>query len=798
MKKAITYAIAVVAAGVVVWGAYSLYFGDAGGRDATRPESASQTEPAALIDRFCRQFLRGDVVYELCARRAEAAPIGGEYRLWDLSDTYFRRPDGSVVRLEHADFATVNTATNWVELKGNIHAAVTSAANKADAIHLEATSLVYDPALEVLSTPGRVKIAIPKMVTFGSEMKVEVKTEKLFLDHDVRTVVHLGPGTLPEAAPGSTAPTPTPPALGDTVPLPMTITAGRMGYDHATRVAGYVGSPRITQGRNTLTGLRMVFHLDDEDQYAEIHGEVRATLFLEKGRTGDYPALGAPTALAATAAPAPAASRAGDPVPITVASEDLRIDRNSSTLTFREGADLKYGDDWLSAHRLEVLLDPTTASLTGVMAWGNVRARAGAIEAKGGAGVYNVLQSRLTLSNGAEAWDVGTTEDSGRFLAADSIVAHLERQTLVADGNVSSWFQAPPEASTAAASTDPGSRFQVGGLELAPQGARVTLHARRVEADLRARSAVATGDAQLESEARIMTAERIQVSWDEQRRVTALLASGEASYAQGTVRVAGNRLSYDGRDRLWMLVGQARVWDESRQIRADELHFAENEGVLSALGHVEAEFAVADRLSRTTPQGRGPEFTFSGGGRTVVTSDRARMYFERGSRSLAERAEFHDNVSVVQQDRRLSAGYLEAWFDGAPSNTTKRDIVALHASRDVRLAETRGKALADELHYARDHKVVVLLGKPALVKSEDRETQGRVIRYALDTRRYTVLSDPEESGIATLYPKGRPAAAPTTAATASPTAVTPLPQARQETGTIFGATRDDRSGQALP
>lgn len=151
--------------------------------------------------------------------------------------------------------------------------------------------------------------------------------------------------------------------------------------------------------------------------------------------------VGAQSARAATAAPAPASdseapdglfgsfSLTSDRDPLHITADQLEFDYRTSVLTYRGSVTVKQADLTLNSNVLRVTLDPEAADqLREVVAEGEVQIAKGKRRASGGRAVFDQASRTIVLS------DRATLRDGPNEVAGERVVVYLDEERSVIEG----------------------------------------------------------------------------------------------------------------------------------------------------------------------------------------------------------------------------------------------------------------------------------------------------------------------------------------------------------------------------
>lgn len=212
------------------------------------------------------------------------------------------------------------------------------------------------------------------------------------------------------------------------------------------------------------------------------------------------------------------------------------------------------------------------------------------------------------------------------------------------------------------------------------------------------------------------------IEWRRDQKV--YIARGDARAARGEVTVLADELRalYRGEDTSAiyrvMAIGNVRIFTPREQVTGDRAIYDLDTAHMIITG---------DDLRLTTQTDE-------------ITAEESLEYFEAEQRALAR-----GNATVVREDRRLAADFMEAFFVAGPDGEDDLVLERVDATGDVRVSTPKDYARGDSGVYYADQELATLEGD-VKITSGDNQLNGGYAEVNLKTGVSRMMGGPPGSG----------------------------------------------------
>jgi lipopolysaccharide export system protein LptA len=188
------------------------------------------------------------------------------------------------------------------------------------------------------------------------------------------------------------------------------------------------------------------------------------------------------------------------------------------------------------------------------------------------------------------------------------------------------------------------------------------------------------------------------------------------------VNITGDKLAYDSAARRAVYTGNARLWQDETVVQGDVVTLDRQTGALQAEGSVRSTFLLEQTDEKTKAVTKTP---------AIAVARRLDYDDEAG------RAVYTTNAQLNGPQGHLTADRIELYL------TTAGDAVErAEAYTAVTMRKDNRTAFGDRLTYVAADERYVMVGAPAKLVEDDRQTTGRILTFFRSTGR--ILVDGQE------------------------------------------------------
>ncbi len=532
----------------------------------------------------------------------------------------------------------------------------------------------------------------------------------------------------------------------------------RVSWDPAHNLVSTDQPVKITGQDLDISGVGMFANVKEET--ATLQKEVRALL-----KTGAGPLVpGAKREPGAAKKPAPAkaepkklrevlitcdAEMSGKRAPLSVAfnknvrvrSETFSLDTDFLDIRFAQNKAKTEAGQKRTKGASVLAESPAATSIEMITAKGSVLFKDEMQEATGDEMVWDAAKRCATLKGKTARFRQG--ENS---ITAETLVYHLDQSTLSVPSGGELVFQTKGDLISARSGLGTGRAKESMKKDAVTSTMRVTWAKDMVYEKNRAvfRDRVTAQQGQS-----ILTANTLEVGFDDQDKVKSLLALGGVSVSHEGRQALGNRLEWTAESGVAWLTGDpsAEVREAESFLGCPKIGFYSKENRIECLGagYLLASPKIKESkpakkkekprtgLLATVPAGKPTEDAAAGKIRVTWTD---RMIFEMDQHV----ATFHKDIHASRDDLRIGAETLRVVFDEDNKKVTK--LVGEDPKGGLRLEHSQGTGSGARVEWDAADETASLFGSPrAVVVMKDRERRLEAPKIFVDTREEAIHTE---------------------------------------------------------
>ncbi len=608
----------------------------------------------------------GKRAFDIIAKKAEILK-NEDFSLLGVEDITLYGSNGKESHLT-SDFGRWIKASGDFEVWGNVVGRIPMRDNGGEGgLKIETFKLIYKEKWQAILTQRRVKLTTERVQITGIGMNFDIPGQKAKLMKAVWTKLKIDQTD---------------------VQVPLEIRSNRLDLDVEVKRAVYTQKPRLSLGRNRLTGSKMVLDLGGDDEKLAIEGPVKGIFF--RG------ALSRPAVQHQRQEPTAS--------PMKVQSDKASFHRGSATALFEGHVKAKWDKRRMDCDRLTLLFDAESNRLQIALATGKVRVFLEDGIARGGRLLYDYRIERGLLSR------TPSLQRPKETLTARLIYFHGDGM-IVAEGKVRLRRKKDRSSQKRQAKNSKNEPLEVraGRSVYLPDG----------KLRFMGKVKVLRGSSTLK-------AEEVELLSNEQGEFTDLWATGTVRLSEADRIAMGDSIEYSfGGGQAVLLGAPARAWLDDDYIEAAALTFSRK------AGDVTAEKDVVLRMERRGKEAAGLGVSDRMSGPIAATCQQA--IFSEGR----SRLDLSGDVEVILKNEqlRLRCQRLELYVD------EDQRLSRLEAWKDVVIQQETSEVKGSHAKYERARQHLVITGTPVQMRREGGTSEGDKASLDLATRQLKLFGE---------------------------------------------------------